>query len=103
MLIKLLLNSSIRLPASESHYSDLHSKRTPGILGRHAFKIKITLRIKICHAFSESSAIHVARYLLEEHAELCIYDPKVTKQTMINDLTNWVDKKQGGFFHGATK
>ncbi|KAI6180327.1 UDP-glucose 6-dehydrogenase [Aphelenchoides besseyi] len=35
----------------------------------------------------ESSAIHIAKYLLEEHAQVCIYDPKVTERTIRNDLT----------------
>lgn len=34
----------------------------------------------------ESAAIDVAKYLLEERAELHIYDPKVTKQQIVNDL-----------------
>lgn len=41
----------------------------------------------------ESSAIHVSRYLLEEHAHIQIYDPKVSKTTINTDLTNWVDKE----------
>ncbi|CAI5437610.1 unnamed protein product [Caenorhabditis angaria] len=36
----------------------------------------------------ESSAIYVAQHLMEEHAKLSIYDPKVSKQQMFNDLKN---------------
>ncbi|CAB3408630.1 unnamed protein product [Caenorhabditis bovis] len=36
----------------------------------------------------ESSAIHVAKHLMEENAKLSIYDPKVSKQQILNDLTN---------------
>jgi len=35
----------------------------------------------------ESSAIHISKYLLEEGAQLSIYDPKVPKLTVIHDLT----------------
>ncbi|PIC27004.1 hypothetical protein B9Z55_019398 [Caenorhabditis nigoni] len=34
----------------------------------------------------ESSAIHVMKHLMEEHAKLSVYDPKVQKSQMINDL-----------------
>lgn len=34
----------------------------------------------------ESAAIHIANYLMEEQAELHIYDPKVTKQQIMTDL-----------------
>ena len=34
----------------------------------------------------ESAAIDVAKYLLEEQAELHVYDPKVTKSQIFNDL-----------------
>src|SRR5690606_16137305 len=34
----------------------------------------------------ESAAIDVANYLIEEQAELHIYDPKVTKQQILTDL-----------------
>lgn len=43
----------------------------------------------------ESSAIHVARHLLDERARLAIYDPKVTERTMRTDLENVVDKSIG--------
>uniref|UniRef100_A0A915D8I9 UDP-glucose 6-dehydrogenase n=1 Tax=Ditylenchus dipsaci TaxID=166011 RepID=A0A915D8I9_9BILA len=42
----------------------------------------------------ESSAIHIGRFLLEEHAQLCFYDPKVSQATIRFDLANHIDKKQ---------
>lgn len=39
----------------------------------------------------------MSRYLLEEHAHIRIYDPKVHKNTIYTDLTNWVDKERGKF------
>ncbi|KAH7724855.1 UDP-glucose 6-dehydrogenase [Aphelenchoides avenae] len=36
----------------------------------------------------ESSAIHIAKHLLDEHAHLCLYDPKVSESTMRFDLGN---------------
>ncbi|XP_076126859.1 UDP-glucose 6-dehydrogenase-like [Alosa pseudoharengus] len=35
----------------------------------------------------ESSSIHISRYLLEEGACLCVYDPKVKAEQIIQDLT----------------
>lgn len=35
----------------------------------------------------ESSAIYVIKHLMEEHAKLSIYDPKVQKSQMLHDLT----------------
>jgi len=40
----------------------------------------------------ESSAIHIAKHLLEERAHICIYDPKVTEKTMRFDLGNVCEK-----------
>ena len=34
----------------------------------------------------ESAAIYVADHLMREDAKLCIYDPKVTKEQILNDL-----------------
>lgn len=34
----------------------------------------------------ESAAIYVADYLLNEQAEVCIYDPKVSKEKILMDL-----------------
>uniref|UniRef100_A0A1I7U745 UDP-glucose 6-dehydrogenase n=1 Tax=Caenorhabditis tropicalis TaxID=1561998 RepID=A0A1I7U745_9PELO len=36
----------------------------------------------------ESSAIYVIKHLMEEHAKLSIYDPKVQKSQMLNDLAS---------------
>ena len=36
----------------------------------------------------ESASIYVTDHLLEEGAQVCIYDPKVDKEQMINDLQN---------------
>ena len=36
--------------------------------------------------FSESSAIHIGKHLLEERAHLCIYDPKVPETVVRNEL-----------------
>lgn len=36
----------------------------------------------------ESSAIHVIKHLMEEHAKLSVYDPKVQKSQMLNDLAS---------------
>jgi len=41
----------------------------------------------------ESSAIYVAKYLLEEHAMLNLYDPKVTKKAMVLELKNVVPEQ----------
>jgi len=38
----------------------------------------------------ESAAIYVAKQLLEEQAELSIYDPKVPKEAILRDLKNVV-------------
>jgi UDPglucose 6-dehydrogenase len=45
----------------------------------------------------ESSAIHISKHLLEEHARICIYDPKVTEKTIRFDLGNVCEKSSGGF------
>ncbi|KAI1717366.1 UDP-glucose/GDP-mannose dehydrogenase family, NAD binding domain-containing protein [Ditylenchus destructor] len=42
----------------------------------------------------ESSAIHVSKFLLEENAHLCFYDPKVTEATIRQDLANQIDRQQ---------
>ena len=44
---------------------------------------------------SESAAIYVAKYLLEEGAELAIYDPKVKKDQIDRDLKSVVDASRG--------
>ena len=36
----------------------------------------------------ESAAIYVADSLIEEHAEITVYDPKVSREQMINDLNS---------------
>lgn len=36
----------------------------------------------------ESAAIYIAKYLLEEHANIVIYDPKVTKEQILADLVS---------------
>ena len=36
----------------------------------------------------ESAAIYVANALIEEHAEITVYDPKVSREQMLNDLNN---------------
>lgn len=35
----------------------------------------------------ESASIYVARYLLEESAVVCVYDPKVPREQMVSDIT----------------
>ena len=41
------------------------------------------------HHRSESPAIYVCKYLLEESARISIYDPKVPKAQIVNDLTDY--------------
>ena len=36
----------------------------------------------------ESAAIYVADYLIENGAQICVYDPKVTEHQMLTDLDN---------------
>jgi len=36
----------------------------------------------------ESAAIYIAKYLLEEHANVAIFDPKVTHDQILTDLTS---------------
>lgn len=43
----------------------------------------------------ESPAIYIAKHLLEEHAHVCIYDPKVAERTIRFDLGNLFDQKTG--------
>lgn len=43
----------------------------------------------------ESSAIHVCKHLMEEEANLAIYDPKVTENQMKMELTIETNEKNG--------
>ena len=36
----------------------------------------------------ESAAIYIADILIENGAEICVYDPKVSEQQMLSDLDN---------------
>jgi UDPglucose 6-dehydrogenase len=40
----------------------------------------------MCVLSRESSSIYVAKHLLDENAQLAIYDPKVTKEQIIAEL-----------------
>lgn len=44
----------------------------------------------------ESAAIYVAKFLLEEGAHLAIYDPKVPKEQIIEDLSAVTSAERGG-------
>lgn len=46
-------------------------------------------------AYSESAAIYVCKYLLEEGAQLSIYDPKVKEEQMRRDLSSVVSDDKG--------
>jgi UDPglucose 6-dehydrogenase len=54
----------------------------------------LSFRPTICSC-RESAAIYVCKYLLEEGAELAIYDPKVKKDQIDRDLKSVVDEGRG--------
>ena len=45
------------------------------------------MRVRLWPSDSESAAIYVCRYLLEESARVSIYDPKVARAQIVSDLT----------------
>lgn len=41
----------------------------------------------LCVYFRESSSIYISKYLMDEGAKLHIYDPKVLKEQIMQDLS----------------
>ena len=51
--------------------------------------------LRVCLYLRESSSIYISQYLLDEGANLHIYDPKVLKQQIQQDLSSTLEPNRG--------
>ena len=66
-----------------------------GLFGSH-YRLTSLFAFPLHHR--ESAAIYVCKHLMEEGAQLAIYDPKVPREQIIEDLTYISSAEKGGWW-----